>query len=274
MDYDQTRFYLFTKSYIASVIVSLLRKRYGIKDVKKYVSWIDKVHKNNQVLVENRKREVKRFLRNEVDYVSFYLRIRSEIAIEITPQITKLADYLGFEEGLLRDYILQGKTTPSKYKGNFIFASPLHPIRNMGYYIPVKENTTQREVIKQFQQIKKDLKELFSVSGRERKDIGPIDKEKIDAFIMVEEGMKNFAKLNKVAKEKYPDDYKNELFGATLELMIGNYLTRIKLADDEKFDKKLTTIKTRLITWYYTVTRRYRLPTIKKLPTILRLINS
>ncbi|MDO8498343.1 MAG: hypothetical protein Q7S44_00965 [bacterium] len=68
------------------------------------------------------------------------------------------------------------------------------------------------------------------------------------------------------------NDYDWALVEPAVERAVGNYLCNIK--NDSEFEGKLLLLKIRYKTYYYYVADKYKLPTIRILPFILRLIRN
>ena len=93
---------------------------------------------------------------------------------------------------------------------------------------------------------------------------------KIKIYLEIEKELVALAeeKLDKYSTAK--EDYQNQLFSPATERAAGNSLTDIK--NDQRFNEKLEeNIRTYRIT-YYKVAYKYKLPTIRIVPFILRLV--
>jgi len=76
---------------------------------------------------------------------------------------------------------------------------------------------------------------------------------------------------DKKLKESYvTEEYEYALLSPAIERVVGNSLTNIK--DDDKFETKLIERKRVYTQWYYAVACKYRLPTLRIIPFLSRLI--
>lgn len=67
------------------------------------------------------------------------------------------------------------------------------------------------------------------------------------------------------------EDYEYALLSPAIERVVGNTLIRIN--DDYEFEIKLHESERLYTRWYYSIAYHYRLPTLRIIPFILRLIN-
>jgi len=79
-------------------------------------------------------------------------------------------------------------------------------------------------------------------------------------------------KKNKSTFSEFEYEYGNTLLSLAIERVAGNNLKNIK--DDSEFERKLTILIKSYQHWYYCVAYRYKLPTLRILPYILRLIST
>lgn len=68
------------------------------------------------------------------------------------------------------------------------------------------------------------------------------------------------------------EDYHNQLLSPAIERVAGNSLTKID--DDKEFETRLTDQINRYTSVYYKVAYKYKLPTIRIVPFLLRLISN
>lgn len=66
-------------------------------------------------------------------------------------------------------------------------------------------------------------------------------------------------------------DYDKAIMEPAIERVAGNHLKNIK--DDKVFDAQLEELQRKYQNWYYTTAYKYKLPTSRIIPFILRLIN-
>jgi len=64
-------------------------------------------------------------------------------------------------------------------------------------------------------------------------------------------------------------EYEYALLDPAIERVVGSDLCDIE--NDKEFDEQLTTFKTIYINWYYQTAAKYRLPTLRIIPFLLRL---
>ncbi|MBU2632600.1 hypothetical protein KKG52_02680 [Patescibacteria group bacterium] len=110
------------------------------------------------------------------------------------------------------------------------------------------------------------LKKFQSLSRR------ALDKEKIKIYLAIENEL-IFLSIARNNKSYFKDsDYEEEfaLLSMAIERAAGNSLKEIK--DDFIFSKQLEVLQRKYTYWYYKTAYRYKLPTIRIVPFILRLI--
>jgi hypothetical protein len=98
------------------------------------------------------------------------------------------------------------------------------------------------------------------------------DKEKIRVYLSIESELIKLV-IAKQNKSDYVDpDYEIELalLSIAIERAVGNALKDVE--DDFDFAKQSEKLKRRYIYWYYGVAYKYKLPTTRIIPFILRLI--
>jgi hypothetical protein len=99
------------------------------------------------------------------------------------------------------------------------------------------------------------------------------DKEKIKVYLSIENELIKLV-IAKQNKSDYIDpDYKLEfaLLSIAIERAVGNRL--INIASDSVFDERLEILQKQYLGWYYKVAYKYKLPTIRIVPFIWRLIS-
>lgn len=98
-----------------------------------------------------------------------------------------------------------------------------------------------------------------------------IDDEKITTYIQIEQELITLIK-EKDNKENYiNDDYHYALLEPAIERVAGNNLSYIE--SDRWFDKRLTELKKKYHRWYYNTAYIYKLPTMRIVPFLLRLVS-
>jgi hypothetical protein len=102
------------------------------------------------------------------------------------------------------------------------------------------------------------------------KRISDIDKIKIYLVIESELISLVMAKGDKSDFKDFAYEEESALLSLAIERAVGNSLQKIK--DDLTFSRQLEVLQRRYIYWYYKTVYRYKLPTIRIVPFILRLI--
>ena len=93
---------------------------------------------------------------------------------------------------------------------------------------------------------------------------------KLSVYVRVERELIKLIKERK--KRGYFDlvEYEHALLEPSIERIVGEDLCDIE--NDKEFDEQLTTFKTIYINWYYQTAVKYRLPTLRIIPFLLRLL--
>lgn len=101
-----------------------------------------------------------------------------------------------------------------------------------------------------------------------------VNTRKVGIYLQIEHELFNLMcmKKNKSKFSEFEYEYGNTLFSLALERVAGNNLKNIK--DDSEFERKLTILMRSYQYWYYCVAYRYKLPTLRILPYIIRLIST
>jgi hypothetical protein len=96
------------------------------------------------------------------------------------------------------------------------------------------------------------------------------DKEKIKIYLEIEKQLTILIQ-DKGEKESYvPEKYESALLAPAIERVAGDSVSNIQ--SDSLFEKKLIERKRIYTLWYYSVVRNYRLPTLRIVPFLVRLI--
>lgn len=96
------------------------------------------------------------------------------------------------------------------------------------------------------------------------------DKEKIKIYLEIEKQLTILIQ-DKGEKESYvPEEYENALLAPAIERVAGDSVSNIQ--SDSLFEKKLVERKRIYTLWYYSIVRNYRLPTLRIIPFLARLI--
>lgn len=277
MDYDEIRHSLFAESYVASKIIELLRKKYKISHRITPSEWGGRLLRDHSSKLEAIHKHWEISLKRKIPKEFFAIKALAieEITQEVTPEITKIANELNLDENYFRNLVLfNGISTRNAYlDARVVLASPLMPITKIGVYIRVEKGMKNNEFVKCLKQSQILLESQSSqtqklIKLKKRKRMGDNEQGKIVIYKLVEK------RIKKIAKDKYPKnrlDYEGELVRPSIEQVAGDILSRSD-HDDKSFVKLEKEWTKKIGYLYYMITRRYRLPTPKKLPSILRLI--
>ena len=106
------------------------------------------------------------------------------------------------------------------------------------------------------------------------KDNNLVNTERVSIYLQIEHELFNLMEMkkNKSKFSEFEYQYGNTLLSLAIERIAGNSLKNIK--DDNEFEKKLLMLMKIYQHWYYCVVYRYKLPTLRILPYVLRLISS
>lgn len=99
-----------------------------------------------------------------------------------------------------------------------------------------------------------------------------VPKEKVLVYLEIEHEIINVT-LEKQDKEKASlEDYDKAIMEPAIERVAGNHLKNIR--DDKVFDAQLEELQRKYKNWYYATAYKYKLPTSRIIPFILRLIQN
>lgn len=120
----------------------------------------------------------------------------------------------------------------------------------------------------------------FVLDGKYRKAISRlkveyklVNTQKISVYLQIERELYNLQEMRK-DREKFSEfEYENGnmLLELAIERTTGNRLKNV--ASDKAFDEKFPRLTKIYKHWYYTVAYTYKLPTVRILPFIIRLIS-
>lgn len=94
--------------------------------------------------------------------------------------------------------------------------------------------------------------------------------ERVLAYLEIEKELVNLINEKSEVDGTAAEDYDRALLEPAIERAAGNGLCKIE--DDLEFEEKLETLKIKYKTYYYSVAYKYKLPTPRLIPFILRLI--
>ncbi len=101
------------------------------------------------------------------------------------------------------------------------------------------------------------------------KEIGD-DKDKIRIYLKIEKQLTLLIQDRKLKESYVTEEYEYALLSPAIERVVGNSLTNIK--DDGIFEIKFIERKRVYTQWYYAVAWKYRLPTLRIIPFVSRLL--
>lgn len=281
-NYDVIRFWLFTQSYVSSVLVNVLRNKYKIpiKGVSRS-RWRKEFDQKHADLFEKRSNELTHqgngFLSSALRYT-----LVDELTKEITPEITNIAKALDLDENNLRNFILYNIiSNKENITPKVLYVNPSKFITEEGVYIKVDERIDVKKYLKTLSKIKSELKIVSKlkvktskllIKERRRKDIGKEDKGKIEFYCLVEKQIKKLV-IEKNSNKYLRDELnKGQLVNIAITGVADELLDR-RSKDQERKDNVFDKWIVRVNTFYREIISRYMLPSPKKLPSILRLIN-
>jgi hypothetical protein len=97
-------------------------------------------------------------------------------------------------------------------------------------------------------------------------------RERIIAYLEIEKELVNLINEKKEMDGTAIEDYDRALLEPAIERAAGNYLC--KTEDDFEFEDQLAILRIKYKTYYYSVAYKYKLPTPRIVPFILRLIKN
>ena len=101
------------------------------------------------------------------------------------------------------------------------------------------------------------------------KEIGD-DKDKIKVYLKIEKQLILLIQDKKLKDNYVTEEYEHALLAPAIERVAGDSVSNIK--SDTRFESKLTERRRIYNQWYYSVVRKYRLPTLRIIPFLSRLI--
>jgi len=93
---------------------------------------------------------------------------------------------------------------------------------------------------------------------------------KLSVYVRIEHKLIQLIKERKNRGNFDLIEYEYALLDPAIERVIGEDLSDIE--NDKEFDEQLMTFKTIYISWYYQTAAKYRLPTLRIIPFLLRLL--
>ncbi|MDO8639159.1 MAG: hypothetical protein Q7R43_06295 [Candidatus Daviesbacteria bacterium] len=99
-----------------------------------------------------------------------------------------------------------------------------------------------------------------------------VPKEKMLIYLEIEQEIINLTIEKQDMEKTSLEDYEKAIMEPAIERVAGNHLKNVK--DDKVFDAQLEELKRKYQNWYYTTAYKYKLPTSRIIPFILRLIQN
>lgn len=96
------------------------------------------------------------------------------------------------------------------------------------------------------------------------------ENEKISIYLRIEKELIILIREKEDKNSLISEDYEYALLAPAIERVAGNALARID--DDGEFEKKLFELEKTYHRWYYAVAYQYKLPTLRIIPFLTRLI--
>lgn len=282
MNYDQARYFLFSKSYVCSAIIEEIRKKHNINGEQTSSEWFKKIIKDHFSLLEEIRIEWSKQAGHEtiIDWGFIWLN-QDRIETTLLPEVSTLAQQLNFDQKMLMINILYNNV-PNKISTpeGIFFANKFRPIYEYGVYLKVSKSTSEKEIVASLKEAKKYMtivkssknnkeKNLKILKDKKRKDISKGDEFKYKVFISVEEKIKQLVKEKIENKSEF--DYEGEIIRPAIEQITGDLI--INSGNEDNFDKYEIKWKKKITNIYYSILGRYQLPTYKQLKPILRLMN-
>lgn len=97
------------------------------------------------------------------------------------------------------------------------------------------------------------------------------DKEKLKVYLAIEKELLTLIEERKNEESSVLEDYEWALLAPAIERVAGNDLSEIKY--DRVFERKLFELQKIYHRWYYFVAYKYKLPTMRIVPYLIRLIS-
>lgn len=94
--------------------------------------------------------------------------------------------------------------------------------------------------------------------------------KRVSVYLQIERELIMLTQEKQDRNNLVSEDYEKALLTPAIERVAGNALARIK--DDHTFEMKLIEFKKLYTRWYYAIAYQYRLPTLRIVPFLLRLI--
>ncbi len=150
-----------------------------------------------------------------------------------------------------------------------------------GHYFAqhIKETKDPSVVVKKLAKVllfKEPFLAYFFSPKYSQREIGKIikeveqDKDKIRVYLRIEKQLTLLIQDRKLKESYVTEEYEYALLSPAIERVVGNSLTNVR--DDGRFEIKFIERKRIYTKWYYSVACKYRLPTLRIIPFVSRLI--
>jgi len=169
-------------------------------------------------------------------------------------------------------HVIRFKLFTQSYAGKFLLAY----LRNSSFVDIAVRRLARALLFKEFMLYR------FIVMGKYQrqsfrikvKDDNLVNTERISIYLQIEHEIFNLMnmKKNKSKFSEFEYEYGNTLLSSAIERVAGNNLKNIN--DDSEFQRRLTALIKSYQHWYYSVAYKYKLPTLRILPYIIRLISA
>ena len=275
------RFELFANSYVGYKLSRYLRKKYGWDRAEGDIVdfWLDNFYEvsGQKSFVKGLKQKLDKDPDN-YDFLRSYIAQCSAIQEDVTKGLRVLAEHLRIDHGTLESFISRGHRNLFTGEPRIVFQkSSYNQIYEEGYYIKVEPNTTETEVKKAHSWIKNLLEstEPECPVFKELPSRKPDEHDEHDVFYytLIEKEMILIDKARAEGSTSDADDYGGSLVGQAIERVVGKILEVNEIEDDALFMKLEGEGYPKMKQLYYKITERYKLPTPKKLKSILEVIS-
>ncbi|SRR4030042_171905 len=147
----------------------------------------------------------------------------------------------------------------------------------IGRYIKNNHNLINKRRILQISKLSKilnldyqSLKRFVLLNKTKRIDKRIRSDVKVKAFLEIEKELVNLKTIREEKNNLTEEDYEHALLRPAIERVAGNYLKNVK--DDNVFEQRHIELQKIFNRFYYAVAYKYKLPTPRIVPFILRLI--
>lgn len=276
--WDKIRFRLLRASYVLNRVVEALRSKYGIEIKNGKSNWSKIAFtKHWDDLVPYLKKWGYFALDKQEDHENrslithFSLREAEKV---ILPEIALLSEKLSMDEGYLRVFVLYNNRT-NKVDG----PASLEPmkigdkVRQNGIYVRLNDIQSASELTEIYEKyrvfyadsiFKNEDQKIPKYMKPRRKMVSKEDRWKIKAYLRIQED------LIYLSRPKIADEYSGtgKKLGLAIERVAGDLLSD----SDEVEDKSHIGLQKMIKSAYEDVRERYRIPPLKEIPVLLRLI--